>query len=223
MSPAPGEDATALAECVQSGLPREGLRQTRVVFTDDPSNHLLVTLQNIMPNLEMLCLDPVHLCITFEYSTYRKRTKASTCLRSILCKFNAFDAEKVVQHRTPPFNGVARVEFDHFTQTRREQILTGAMGKAKAKATLERLDWHKPWENVRDVVEAFAALPCCFPDDVDKVIPGPNRSGRQLLHTDTAFLPMLFKRWARCCAMQPRRVSSLEVPMFQHLLTVQPN
>ena len=186
MCPAASEDARAIADCMRGSLPGGGLRQTRVVFTDDPSAHLLSTLQNIMPSLEVVCLDPVHLCMTFEYGTYRKRTRASTVLRMIMQKFSAVDLKDPSPYRTPPFNGVHTVEFDHITETRREHILTGGMGKVRAERLIHELDPSQPWQCERDFVEALAALARCFPEDVDKVIPGPNRTGRNVLHTACA-------------------------------------
>ena len=185
MAPIPSEEASEIAACVGKLLPHHGLRQTKVVCTDDPSAHLLSVLRNVMPKLQLLCLDPVHLCMTFEYGAHRKRTKASGILRAIMQKFNAVDLAGAL-NSPKPYNGVEVVEFDHVTKARREQILSGAMSKPKAESLLASLDTAKPWQCERDFVEAIAALARCFPEDVDKIIPGPNRSGRQVLYTASA-------------------------------------
>ena len=161
MAPTPNEEAPAIAKRIAGSLPEDGLRQTRIVCTDDPSAHLLSTLRNVMPKLELLCLDPVHLCMTFEYGTYRRRTKASTMLRTIMQKFNAVDFKNMSAYNSRPFNGIQDVSFDHITKTRREQILSGGMGKAKAESLLDSLDAAKPgnangialrpWQHLSDV------------------------------------------------------------------------
>ena len=107
-------------------------------------------------------------------------------LRTIMQKFNAVDFKNMSAYNSRPFNGIQDVSFDHITKTRREQILSGGMGKAKAESLLDSLDAAKPWQCERDCIEAMAAFVRCFPDDVDKIIPGPNRSGRQVLYTACA-------------------------------------
>lgn len=58
MAPIEGEGGGLIADRLKS-LPAEGLQQTVAVSTDDP--RLLSALQNVLPNLRPLCLDPVHL------------------------------------------------------------------------------------------------------------------------------------------------------------------
>lgn len=101
-------------------------------------------------------------------------------------KFNAVDFANRSAYLSNPFNGVQTVDFDHVTRSRREQILSGGMGKVKAETVLQALDVTKPWRSARDCIEAMAALCRCFPEDVDKIIPGPNRSGRRILYTGCA-------------------------------------
>ena len=186
MSPISGEEAGVIADSLNEALPWQGRQQTRVVFTDDPSARLLSALQNVLPNLECLCLDPVHLCMTFEYGTFRKRTSASTTLRIIMNKFNMVDPNAAARYASSPYRGVNTPEFDHVTESRRGQILTGGMGKAVADKIMKELQGGQPWPSERSFVEALAAFVKTFPEAVDKTIPGPNRTGRQILHTACA-------------------------------------
>ena len=185
MAPIAGEDGGLIADCLRD-LPAEGLQQTVAVFTDDPSARLLSALQNVLPNLQSLCLDPAHLCMSFEYGTFRKRTLASRTLRLMMNKFNAVDPKKKATYTSALFTGVDAPAFNHVTKSRREQILSGGMAKATAERILSSLKGDAPWTSEREFVEALAALARSFPDDVDKMIPGPNRTGRQILYTACA-------------------------------------
>lgn len=186
MHPISGEEAGVIADSLNEALPWQGRQQTRVVFTDDPSARLLSALQNVLPNLECLCLDPVHLCMTFEYGAFRKRTSASTALRVIMNKFNMVDPDAAARYASNPYRGVNTPEFDQVTETRRGQILTGGMSKAVADKIMKELQGGKPWPSERSFVESLAAFVKTFPEAVDKTIPGPNRTGRQILHTACA-------------------------------------
>ena len=92
------------------------------------------------------------------------------------------------QRGTPPtrHRGVNTPEFDQVTESRRGQILTGGMSKAVADKIMKELQGGKPWPSERSFVESLAAFVKTFPEAVDKTIPGPNRTGRQILHTACA-------------------------------------
>ena len=60
------EKAEEVAMALGSNLPLEGLRQVRMAAADNASRKLYLHLRRIMPGLESLCLDPIHLAITYE-------------------------------------------------------------------------------------------------------------------------------------------------------------
>lgn len=72
-------------------MPPELRAQIFYVYSDDPSTRLLTMLQESCVNLQIMGLDPVHLCIVFEYATWRKRTEGSSFLRLVMAKFNKHD------------------------------------------------------------------------------------------------------------------------------------
>ena len=86
------EKAEHLQEAFLRNLPQAALDQVQCVAKDAPSSLMFSLLRSIMPNLQCLCLDPVHLAIKYEYATGRRRTKGSASLRACLGKFNSSDS-----------------------------------------------------------------------------------------------------------------------------------
>ena len=154
MAPIEGEGGGLIADRLRS-LPAGGLQQTVAVSTDDP--RLLSALQNVLPNLRPLCLDPVHLWMSFEYGTFRKRTLASRTLRLMMNKFNA--ADRKANCTSPVFTGVDAPVLNHVTKSRREQILSGGMAKATAERISSNLEGDAPWTSESEFVEALGR-PC---------------------------------------------------------------
>ncbi len=88
-------------------------------------------------------------------------------------KFNA--ADRKANCTSPVFTGVDAPVLNHVTKSRREQILSGGMAKATAERIPSNLEGDAPWTSESEFVEALAALVRTFPDEVDKMIPGPKQ------------------------------------------------
>eukprot|EP00439_Symbiodinium_sp_Y106_P034458 s6999_g4.t1 len=127
------EKAEHLPEAFKRNLPQTVLEQVECLATDAPSPHLFSVLQEIMPCLQALCLDPVHLAIKYEYGTGRHRTKGSSALRALLSKFNATDARLDTWQWGPFFTGQHARPLSAREKYLRDQILTGSMAKGKAE------------------------------------------------------------------------------------------
>ena len=87
------DDSEACVRALADHLPARGLAQTSYVLVDNPSQKYWKELRTICPSLQVLALDPVHLAMTCEYASVRKRTASSRQLRLILRKLTAHDAE----------------------------------------------------------------------------------------------------------------------------------
>ena len=88
MFAAAGEGSDHVAAGLQQRIDKECLNQVRFVATDAPSRRLFCTLKEILPNLETLLLDPIHLAMRYVVSSSaRKRTAGSATLRRCLAKF----------------------------------------------------------------------------------------------------------------------------------------
>lgn len=85
-------DTERICSCLTAALPLRARQLVRFVSSDLASGLLWRSLQGIFPNLEALCLDPVHLPIVYEYSTWKKRSPGSRFLRMIMNKFNKRDS-----------------------------------------------------------------------------------------------------------------------------------
>ena len=186
MTPVPGEDSSVIADALEKCLPKEAHSQVRVVFSDDPSGKLYVALKSVLPKLEFLCLDPVHLPMTLEYASSRKRTKASKTLRAIMSKFTASAAQAVCFFPSQPFTGAFPEGLSLLEENKRALIRTAAMPRPAAESLLGSLDVRQPWASRVSFIEALAALAAVYPEELSRIIPGPNRSGHGLLYSACA-------------------------------------
>ena len=66
MIPVASEKVEEVAMALGFHLPSTGLSQVRCVASDNTTPKLYAALRRIMPNLQALCLDPIHLAITYE-------------------------------------------------------------------------------------------------------------------------------------------------------------
>ena len=62
----PSEKAEAVCDALLQNLPAEDLDQVECVASDNASTKLYTQLRRIMPKLQCLCLDPIHLPIVYE-------------------------------------------------------------------------------------------------------------------------------------------------------------
>ena len=60
------EKAETVCDALSENLPAAGLNQVECVASDNASTKLYTQLRRIMPNLQCLCLDPIHLPIVYE-------------------------------------------------------------------------------------------------------------------------------------------------------------
>ena len=62
----PSEIVDIVSSALAESLPVEGLVQVECVASDSASTKLYTALRRVMPNLQCLCLDPIHLAIVYE-------------------------------------------------------------------------------------------------------------------------------------------------------------
>ena len=66
MIPVSSERAEEVCLALATHIPAEGLKQVQCVASDNATHKLYAELRRIMPNLQCLALDPIHLCIVYE-------------------------------------------------------------------------------------------------------------------------------------------------------------
>jgi hypothetical protein len=181
MEPLPGEKAEDLRAGLAASLSQQALAQVRFMSVDDPSAKLLEVLREICPNLSIMALDSVHLAITCEYATWRKRTAGSTFLRRIMSKFNICDSSMDSTSWGPAFAGDKPCALDRREEIARDQIAKRNMSAARAKRIEEELDDTKPFYCRIEVIEAMAALCALHPQEVMKKVTGANKPLYNLL------------------------------------------
>ena len=186
MVPVPDEQSAVIAQALEASLPAAAFSQVRLVHTDDPSPKLLAALENVFPNLAYLCLDPTHLPMTFEYGSSRKRAAASRVLRAMMAKFTAAPSEMHAPVPSVPFKGLNAQPLSLAESNKRDLIQTGGMPERRAREILASLDPHLPWQSRYCFIEAMAALARLHPQEMARKIPGPNKTGHQLLFNATA-------------------------------------
>ena len=66
MVPVPSEKAEVVSMAVGEALPASGLQQVQCIASDAASAKLWTQLRRVMPGLQCMMLDPVHLPIVYE-------------------------------------------------------------------------------------------------------------------------------------------------------------
>ena len=150
-----------------------------MISTDNPSKKLFAALRTVFPYLVYLCLDVVHLPMTFEYASSRRRTKCSRRLRQLMRKF---DATPPTWACVPNGNGGTCQPLTLAEDNKRQQVLSGALSRAAAEGLLDRVGAIFPWASRLEFIEILAAMSSLYEDELVRVVPGPNKSGRRPLY-----------------------------------------
>ena len=165
------ESSELICTALRDGLSPRVREQVRYVCVDDASSKLLRLLHEVLPNLEILSVDPVHLAMRYEDSQGRHRTPGSRMLRRLLHKFS----------RTPASDAslsLAVFDGDHAPgRTAQEasaagMIADGSMPLARARRVLNDCDHMVPWRSRSEWVHVLAALTACYWDECKKTTAG---------------------------------------------------
>eukprot|EP00438_Fugacium_kawagutii_P009987 Skav234406 [mRNA] locus=scaffold873:377309:378793:+ [translate_table: standard] len=163
----PSEKAEDVRKAFAQEFTTHHLQQVKYISTDAPSLKLLTELKSCMPQLQTLILDPMHLAMTYEYTTGRKRSPGSTLLRLMLSKFNqraAGNAWGIF------YQGQNLLPLTPAEDKARQLIESGMMSNAKCQRVLSALENIQVWPTRLAFIEGLAALSSTFPDEVKKHI-----------------------------------------------------
>ncbi len=144
------------------------LQQVRFVSSDDPSALLFDGLRGILPNLEILSLDPTHLAMVYEYATWRRKTDGSKLLRRIMAKFARHNPILSAATWGPPYDGVRDVRLTRAEELSRSKVSPGSMPLARARMVVESIDDDVPWYTRIDFIDSIAALTSLYSEEVEK-------------------------------------------------------
>ena len=174
------EDAAA-ALCEE--LPAPGRAQTVHIAVDNPSGKLLGLLRPHFCNLQFLSLDPVHLPMSVEYASARRRTPGSRLLRNIMKKFSARGAHKASSAWGPAYVGDEPPPVTDEEKRMLAHVDERSLPMARARQVVKRISPTMPFNARIQFIEAIAALVVMYPDEMDRVAPGPNRTVARILRS----------------------------------------
>ena len=180
------EETSVLVDALAAHLPAGGLQQVKYLSVDNPSAKLWHHVRRRCPNLQILALDPVHLAMTCEFASSRKRTASSTILRTILQKFSACSHTCTPCSWGPIFTGDKFRPLTREEEQARLQIEDRSMRISIAEKILSQLDATVPFFERIEWIRSLAALAAVRRSEVECVVPGPNRKMFELLHTAAA-------------------------------------
>jgi len=187
MTPMSGENTTTYARVLSEAIPAGAHGQVRFIATDDPSPALWREVSKVLPNLEIMTLDPVHLAIVYEYSTWNKRTEGSRLLRSLMAKFTAYDATINASTWGGAYTAADTRPLNREEELARARIEARSMSVHKARRIADAIDVGQPFITRVEFIEGLAALVALFPQEVQKVAKGANRPVFKILHTAAAW------------------------------------
>ena len=168
MFAAHGEGSDDIAQGLTEHLSKDALLQVRFVATDAPSHRLHHVLSGVLPNLEALMLDPVHLAMHYESASARKKTSGSAALRRCLTKFANQDDQLGQDAWGNFFDGNNVGNASAYEQTLHEQIVRGTMPASKARRLLNGVNSIKVWESQITFVECLAAISAAYRAEVTR-------------------------------------------------------
>ena len=180
------EESETACALLAEALPPAALAQVAFVAVDNPSCKYYDMLKTICPGLQGMSLDTIHLAMTCEYATARRKSKATRALRRILSKFAAVDCGAAAESFGRMYTGRACKDLTAEEERYRRHIEDLTMRDEEAARVLRDMNYEEPFYTRVEWIQAVAALANSFRDDMRRMCPGPNRRVWQLLHTATA-------------------------------------
>ena len=193
MFPAASEAAPEIVSGLQEHLPAGAFEQVRFVASDSPSAHLFCSLKRLLPSLEALSQDPIHLAMAYEQVSGGKRTAGSSALRKCLRKFISDDPECSAKTWGPFFTGERTDRQNTQEVALRQSILDGDLSKRRTQNVLSALESDSAWKTPVQFIECIAAISSAYRHEVQRKIASGKRLNRVLwAATDFASVQWLF-------------------------------
>ena len=128
---------------------------------DAPSSSLFDALKAYFHQLTFLCLDPVHLVITFLQVNYRRRTRGLRYLRQVMNKLNKVDPAYSAVSWGPAYSG-GPMELSQSESHMRQYIKTGSLPYPEAERISLTIRPDSPFSSRLEFIAAFASLTALF-------------------------------------------------------------
>jgi hypothetical protein len=169
------DNVASVCACLASAIPLDARQGVRFIAVDDPSVVMWQGLKDMFPRLEVLSLDPVHLAIVYEYSTWKKRSPGSRFLRDIMNKFNTVDSNVDASAWGGIYIGGEPLQLSREEELYRHQVLDQSMNKRRAQQVQERLAPNSPFYSRVAFIESIAALCALHSDEVLRKVASANK------------------------------------------------
>ncbi|MCP4195017.1 MAG: hypothetical protein GY768_30825, partial [Planctomycetaceae bacterium] len=134
------ESQPEIAKALEATWGPEQRAQVLTAASDQPSEALFHGLREVLPNLRILSLDPVHLPITYETAYFRKKTDGSRDLRRLMAKFNKHPNSAAGAAWGVAYTGTQAVPQSAHEQNLREKSMNNTMPDTVARKVLADVD-----------------------------------------------------------------------------------
>lgn len=154
------ENAEDIRGAFQEEFKEEHLSQCRYLMSDCPGRELWKQMKKVLPNLEIISKDPIHLVINYELQFAKRKSSGSRTLRLIMGKFNKIRPRLSPTFWGPAYHGDLK-EVTEFTEEEKkwnQRIGLCSTPLRTAKKILADLNWEVPWETRLQFNKAVAAL-----------------------------------------------------------------
>ena len=176
------EESETACLLLSETLPASALRQVVFVAVDNPSRRFYDALKTICPGLQGMALDTIHLAMTCEYATARRKSNSSKMLRRIFQKIAAVDAACSADSVGLMYTGRTCKALNAEEERYRQLMEDRTMRDDEAGRVLEGLQVREPFYTRRlDTVRGGPGQHVPGRDGAH--FPGPNRRVWQLLQS----------------------------------------
>ena len=169
LSPLRTEGASYICEEI-GRWSEEERHQVRHVATDDPSRHLMHSLQKICPNLRYMSLDGMHLVFRYEQAFGRATTASSTFLKKVIARTTG-QGDGTSSSVGPIYTGVETLVPGLEEQNAIRMVADGSMAEDEATNIVNNIDSNRPIVTRLDFIKHLAALRVVWHDEGDRRLP----------------------------------------------------
>ena len=181
LEPVLTEKAEHVADAFKAYFSERALYQIRYIATDQPSPRLYELSKGACPNLECMCLDPIHLAIVYEYAQWNKQTMGSKMLRALLHRIIIIRDDRPGNSWGRFFKGSNPQPLDAEEEAMRTQILHKSMPEDEAREIIRSMDMNAPLHDRLEFITALAAICSLRKSEVDRKVTGANKEVYKVL------------------------------------------
>ena len=163
------EKSRILADELQKKFTDAQRGQVLHVASDAPSAELFQTLKEVLPNLQSLSLDAMHIVMVYDQNMNNRRTTGSKWLAVIMNKFRKRHSSRTQASFGEFYNGGPLGSAPQDVKSMRDCLLEPDMSENAARTLLETLDPDTPWLTEVDFLQALVAHFSFFREELRKV------------------------------------------------------